>query len=402
MAPRYDVVCFSHLRWDYVYQRPQHLLCRWARGHRVFYVEEPDYAGDEPRFVIREPAPGVHVVSSHLPESVLEAGPAAWEALQRQLLDRLFAEQGIGSQVLWYYTPVALGYSDHLRPLATVYDCMDELAAFRGAPARLARYERELFARADVVFTGGRSLYDAKRQQHPRVYCFPSSVDLEHFARARAAMDEPADQRALVRPKLGFFGVIDERMDLELLDEVARRRPCWQLVLVGPVAKIDSASLPRRDNLHYLGQKPYDTLPSYLAAWDVALMPFARNAATRFISPTKTLEYLAAGKAVVSTAIPDVVQPYGALGLVRIADSVEAFVTAVEAALTEPAEVRLAAIDAMLAGTSWDRTWTGMAELVNEIVVERAGRPSLLPLAGDGQRSGRENGPRGSSEARGR
>ena len=247
----------------------------------------------------------------------------------------LVDEHAIDDFVLWYYTPMALKFTDQLAPSAVVYDCMDELSAFAGAPPELTELERELFRRADVVFTGGHSLFQAKRAAHQNVHAFPSSVDVPHFARARRVVPDPRDQAAITRPRLGYFGVIDERIDYELLRAIAAARPEWQIVLVGPTAKVDPADLPAGPNLHYLGPKSYADLPDYIAGWDVALLPFARNEATRYISPTKTPEYLAAGKPVVSTSITDVVRPYGDLGLARIADSPDAFIAAVDEALTE-------------------------------------------------------------------
>ena len=255
----------------------------------------------------------------------------------------------IDDYVLWYYTPMALDASRHLAsPRAVVYDCMLELSAFRGAPPDLIVREAELLGRATLVFTGGQSLYEAKCRQHPRVYPFPSSVDVDHFAAARRALTDPADQEPIPRPRLGFYGVIDERLDLDLLLALATIRPSWHIVMVGPVAKIDADDLPARPNIHYLGMKGYAELPLYLSGWDVALLPFARNEATRYISPTKTPEYLAAGRPVVSTSIRDVVRPYGDQGLVRIADTPGDMVLAVEAALSENADERAAAVDPFL------------------------------------------------------
>jgi UDP-galactopyranose mutase len=280
----FDVVCFSHLRWNFVWQRPQHLLERWARERRAFFVEEP-VLGTGPRLDVRIDS-GVHVVVPHLPEG-LDAEEVA--AAQRELLEALLRDNDVSQYVLWLYTPMALELVDGLEPLATVYDCMDELSAFAGAPAELKTREASLLARTDIVFTGGQSLYEAKRQLHKKVYCFPSSLDVEHYLRAREPLSEPSDQRAIPQPRAGFFGVIDERIDLDLLEATAARQPDWHFVLIGPMAKIEPASLPQRPNLHYLGLKRYEELPSYLAGWDVAIMPFALNDATRFISPTKTL-----------------------------------------------------------------------------------------------------------------
>jgi UDP-galactopyranose mutase len=369
----FDVVCLSHLRWGFVYQRPQHLLSRWARSHRVFFFEEP-LPADDIGLDFHETPEGVTVVVPRLPDG-LDLSDA--DNAQQTLLDEAFVQREIDRYVLWSYTPMAVGFAKHLRPLATVYDCMDELSGFADAPTELMERETRLLQRADVVFTGGQSLYEAKRQLHPNVHAFPSSVDADHFRTARSPLDAPADQAPIPSPRLGFYGVIDERMDLELLAGLADARPEWQLVLVGPVVKIDPAKLPRRTNIHYLGAKEYTVLPAYAAGWDVALMPFALNAATRFISPTKTLEYLAAGLPVVSTPIADVVSPYGELGLVRIAEDVEGFVDAVEAALTDGFASVAPAVDELLARTSWDETFERMRAHVQEVLAPH--QPQTVP-----------------------
>jgi UDP-galactopyranose mutase len=361
-----DLICLSHLRWDFVYQRPQHLMSRFACARRVFFFEEPVYEDGPARLDVTRRDCGVHVVVPRLPEDGFHGD--ALDAVLREMIERLFAEYEIKDHVLWYYTPMAMGWTRHLKPLAIVYDCMDELSAFKFAPPELNEREAELFSRADLVFTGGMSLYEVKRTQHTNVFPFPSSIDSMHFAQARAIRDEPADQLEIPHPRLGFFGVIDERMDLELLAGVADARPDWYLVMIGPVVKIDPAELPARANIHYLGGKDYTELPAYLAGWDVALLPFARNDSTRFISPTKTPEYLAAGCAVVSTSIPDVVRPYGQLGLVHVADTPEEFVAACEAAMKEERGPRLREVDAFLSQTSWDRTWGRMNELIEDAV----------------------------------
>jgi glycosyltransferase involved in cell wall biosynthesis len=374
-----DLVCFSHLRWDFVYQRPQHLLSRCAQERRVFFVEESVFDNGSMRLEISQRACGTWVVVPCLPEGL--RSEIALHAAARELVDQLFMTQGIRDYILWYYTPMALSFTRHLKPLVTVYDCMDELSAFKGASPVLREREAELFRRADLVFTGGQSLYEAKRARHPNVYAFPSSIDHAHFAQARNALVEPADQAAIAHPRLGFCGVIDERLDIELLAGLASARPDWQFVLVGPVVKIDPNSLPRRPNIHYLGGKAYSELPAYLSGWDVALLPFARNESTRFISPTKTPEYLAAGKAVVSTSIRDVVRPYGELGLVSIADTVAEFVQAVEAALAEQPKraAWLERVDQFLAQTSWDKTWGQMARLIDDAC--RARRTPIVSTA---------------------
>ncbi|WP_161890999.1 glycosyltransferase family 1 protein [Pontibacter russatus] len=360
-----DVVCLSHLRWDFVYQRPQHLLSRFAHCARVYFVEEPMFEDtDVPYLNVSEREGGVQVAVPRLPHGF---NPEQAESAQRELLDELLKEQEINRYALWYYTPMALGFSAHLTPLLTVYDCMDELAAFKFAPPRLRELEGELFQKADLVFTGGRSLYEAKRNRHAAIYAFPSSIDKAHFAQARQELPQPEDQAAIPTPRLGFFGVIDERLDIALLDALSEARPDWQLVVVGPVVKIDPASLPRRANIHYLGGKSYTELPAYLSGWDVALLPFAINESTAFISPTKTPEYLAAGKPVVSTPVRDVVRPYGEEGLVHIAATATEFEEAVGAALAQRGDEAWARkVEGFMSNMSWDQTWGQMVRLMAE------------------------------------
>jgi len=359
-----DLVCFSHLRWDFVYQRPQHLLSRAARTRRVIFVEEPLYDSRRPSLETRRDGSGVTIAIPHLPR---DAGAVHLQ----MLLNFLLSAHRIHTFVAWYYTPMALDFTAHLQPLATVYDCMDELSAFAGAPPELSEKERALLIRADLVLTGGRSLFEAKRSLHPNVHECPSSVDVRHFARAREPLPERSEQRHIALPRIGFFGVIDERLDRDLLAGIAQRCPGWQFVMVGPVAKINPADLPSFTNIHYLGPKAYEDLPGYIGGWDVAMLPFARNQATRFISPTKTPEYLAAGRPVVSTSIPDVVRPYGELGLARIADTPDDFVEAIRAALYEPVARWLPRADAFLAGNSWDATWTRISKHLRAAVRAR-------------------------------
>jgi glycosyltransferase involved in cell wall biosynthesis len=363
-----DIVCVSHLRWNFVYQRPQHLLTRAARDGRVLYVEEPIDVDGDPRIDIERDGSGVYVAVPRTPASL---DPPAQRAALARLISDAIARCEIRDYVLWYYTPMALPFTHHLHAGAVVYDCMDELSAFAGAPKELTDLEDDLFRKAQLVFTGGQRLYEAKRARHSNVHAFPSSVDIEHFARARRAQTEPGDQASIRGVRLGFFGVIDERMDYDLLREVSAQRPAWQIILIGPTAKIDPASLPRAANIHYLGPKSYAVLPDYLAGWDVALLPFARNEATRYISPTKTPEYLAAGKPVVSTSIHDVVRPYGQQGLARIADTPSDFIAAVEDALGEDAAERTRAADAFLSHMSWDGTWTRMRQLIQHTLDNR-------------------------------
>ncbi|MDX3905162.1 MAG: glycosyltransferase family 1 protein [Pigmentiphaga sp.] len=361
---RRTLLCFSHLRWDFVYQRPQHLMSRFASEYDVLFLEEPVPAQGAPLLVERRAASGVSVLVPHLPAGT---GAAESDRALRSLLNDRLRRVRQKSLLLWYYTPMSLAFSAHLSPALVVYDCMDELSAFRGAPPQLVQRETQLLSIADVVFTGGVSLYEAKRVFNPNTHPFPSSVDLAHFTAARGSLPEPADQAAIPGPRMGFYGVIDERFDVALLDELAARRPDWSFVMVGPVVKIDAAVLPRRPNIHYLGQKPYSELPAYLGGWSVALMPFARNESTRFISPTKTPEYLAAGRPVVSTPITDVVRMFGNTDIVHIAADACTFERAIEIALEQARDRHafMASADAVLRGMSWDLTWRSMHALMH-------------------------------------
>jgi len=364
---RPTLLCLSHLRWGFVYQRPQHVMSRLARDYDVIFFEEPvfeDLAEDRatPRLDHSQPAPGIEVIVPRLAHGLSEEQIA--EA-QRQLLDEMLLARGDAELLLWYLTPMSLAFTDHLKGNVTILDCMDELSAFRGAPVRLVDMERELMARADVVFTGGYSLWEVKQRQHDNAHPVPSSVDIAHFAAARDGLADPVDQADIAHPRMGFFGVIDERFDIELVEKLATLRPDWQIVLIGPVVKIDPATLPQLPNIHYLGGKSYDELPAYLAGWDVALMPFAINESTRFISPTKTPEYLAGGCPVVSTPIHDVIRGYGQSGAVTIADTAGAFVAAIDAALGLKGSAEfLQSADAALDGMSWDTTSRFMKEQI--------------------------------------
>ncbi len=332
MTQGFDIITFSHLRWDFVFQRPQHLLSRLAATHRVIFIEEPiwDPASD-PHWEIMRPEANLLICRPHTPLATGGFTDDQMPVLAR-LVNELLRLETVSDYVLWFYTPLALPLADGLSPRAVIYDCMDELSAFKDAPRQLLDREEKLLKLADVVFAGGPSLYRAKKSRHSNAHCFSSSVDTKHYATASLPTTaDPADQAAIPHPRLGFFGVIDERLDLDLLGFMAASHPEWQIVMLGPVAKISPESLPRYANIHYLGQKSYAELPGYLSGWDVCLLPFARNESTKFISPTKTLEYMAAGKLIVSTPITDVAEPYGKL--VYLGDSHEDFVSACERAL---------------------------------------------------------------------
>jgi glycosyltransferase involved in cell wall biosynthesis len=381
------LIVFCHLRWDFVHQRPQHLLTRLARYFHITLVEEPVFSEGPPRLSITEPVPNLEVLRPLTPHQGAGFADDQMETLT-ELLSQHLKQRKVKDCVAWFYTPMALPLLQALRPIAVVYDCMDELSAFKNAPAQLTQREDELMLCADVVFTGGPSLYEAKRPRHENVLCLPSAVDAVHYAPRHARADADAMCQAqrlqghIPHPRLGFFGVIDERLDLQLIEHVARARPEWQLVLVGPVVKISPDDLPRGPNIHWLGQQPYSLLPQLVAGWDVCLLPFALNESTRFISPTKTLEYMAAEKPVVSTPVRDVRVLYGKE--VFIANGADVFVEACGNALSETPGQRLrrnSRMRATVARYSWDNTADTMRRAIEQATSTDAPSNSLLQAA---------------------
>lgn len=369
------LICFSHLRWDFVLQRPQHLMERFSTQRRVFYFEE---------FIPTDhhlPYLEIHPFENTRVKAIRPRVPHWWNEQEREnalrgLLSELIDLHRAKRPILWFYTPLMFGFAKHVDATAVIYDCMDELANFKFAPASLKDAEATLLARADAVFTGGVSLYEAKKHLHDNIHAFPSSVDTVHFGTARNIDTEPSDQASIPRPRLGYYGVIDERLDLDLIRVLAAASPDKSFVLVGPVVKISPAELPRAANIHYLGQKSYAELPAYLAGWDAALMPFALNEATRLISPTKTPEYLAAGRPVVSTRIRDVERTYGNNPGVFLADSADDFVKACDGALDliRSGTLWRDDVDKHLAMSSWDTTFKNMS-----LIVEQAGARRQMP-----------------------
>lgn len=377
------LVTFSHLRWDFVYQRPQHVMTRLAENRPVLFVEEPVVREGEPFLEIEHVADGVRVARPHIEVD----GPAFGTSQQTPLVSMLRTQlrsDGWNHIVAWLYTPMAVRVAKALHPRAILYDCMDDLSGFLGAPKEIAERDRELLAAADAVLTGGPSLYKAKSDRHAFVHCFPSSVDVQHFTISGPVCD-PKDQARISHPRLGYCGVIDERIDLAILERLASAHPEWQIVLVGPVVKIDPDTLPQAPNIHYLGRKEYEDLPRYLGGWDLALMPFALNSATRYISPTKVLEYMAADQLIVSTPITDVAEPYG--DIVYLGEGSEGFLEACEramAASTLERAARRAAARRVLSRTSWEKTARRMDEIIRSVTLEVPSEELALSGAGAG------------------
>jgi UDP-galactopyranose mutase len=364
-----NILCFSHLRWDFVFQRPQHLLTLAAKnGNKVFFFEEPVFNDEAPAHFKKTYLNNITVLTPVLPASCARKNNS--NELEN-LINMEIVLQNITGYISWYYTPMAMEFTESLNPGLVVYDCMDELSAFKEAPPGMKENEEKLFSYADIVFTGGRSLYDSKKTRHSNVFLFPSSIDTAHFS--SQADFEPHDQYTIKGDKIGYFGVIDERFDLDLLKNMAEQKPEWNFVILGPVVKISPESLPKAKNIFYLGQKDYKDLPSYIQFWDAAIIPFADNESTKFISPTKVLEYLAAGKPVVSTPIKDIVFPYGANNIVKIADNAEDFAGELEVCLKNKNDMEWKrAVEKMLRGTSWEKTWDEMQSIIINLLKNKS------------------------------
>jgi len=359
-----DLVVFSHLRWDFVFQRPQHIMSRLASAYRVTFIEEEVYEEGPDGYTDYLAAPDIRVFRPHLQRNKDQDIIAR----KRAIVDTIIKTLGIEDFIAWYYTPMAYAFTRHLAPAIIIYDCMDELSAFLFSPPDLLDNEAALLQAADLVFTGGYSLYEAKKDKHPAVYCMPSSIDKDHFGKAREIGPEPEDQAGIPMPRIGFFGVIDERFDIRLIREAAERKPDWQFVIIGPVVKIDPGELPRLSNIHYLGSKSYKDLPDYIRSWQIAMLPFAINESTKFISPTKTPEYLAAGKPVLSTPVKDVVRTYGKNGLAAIVTNTDEFIAEGEKFLQQNDPEWLVKVDLFLAAMSWDELVMRMETQIRKVL----------------------------------
>ena len=375
-TPGFPLIVQSHLRWDFVWQRPQQLLSRMAESAPVLFVEEPllldDVRGE--RLEITEPAPNVFRALPRLPGYLrgdYDRSAATVRALVQQAIDKNGPLAGrFSNAVQWFYTPMpAPAMLGAFNELGVVYDCMDELAQFRFAPSDLGARERLLLDSADVVFTGGYRLYESKRRYHGNVHFFGCGVDAAHFAAARAPETVvPADVPTDRGPVFGYYGVIDERLDYALIGRLAAENPDASVVMVGPVVKVDPRDLPQGPNLHWLGQREYDQLPAYVKSFDVCLMPFALNEATEYINPTKTLEYMAAGKPIVSTAVADVVRNF--TPVVSVATTPEEFVALARRAAAAPDAELIERGLQQAAAASWTSTVAQMRELIVNAVRE--------------------------------
>ena len=348
----YDLIVFCHLRWQFVYQRPQHIISRMAKTMKTLFIEEPIYDSENKN------SGTIIIVDSML--HVLQPNVKDIESIAGIIPDFV---RNKNIPFGWFYSPSFSPLIEQLNFETVVYDCMDELSLFKGAPVHLINQEKYLMAQAEIIFTGGKSLYESKKQMHDNVYCFPSSVDEAHFAKALNGIAIPEDIASIQSPIVGYFGVIDERIDLALLHTTALQLPNISFVMIGPLAKIEESDLPKEANIHYLGMKSYDELPHYLKAFSIAMMPFALNDATKYISPTKTLEYMAAGKPIISTKITDVVRDYSSC--VSLIETADEFCEAITFLLEKTDRLSLELeYHKILEKTSWDVTANKMKSLI--------------------------------------
>jgi len=351
-AQSYDLIVFCHLRWQFVYQRPQHIISRMAETLKVLFIEEPLYNPENPE------AGNLIIVNDML--HVLQPNVSNIESIA-SIIPTFVKNKNV--PVGWFYSASFCPLLESFNFDTVVYDCMDELSLFKGAPEQLINQEKYLMSNADIIFTGGKSLYESKKQFHNNVYCFPSSVDESHFAKALNGIAIADDIANIPSPVVGYYGVIDERIDLELLRDTARELPTVSFVMIGPLAKIHDSDLPKESNIHYLGMKSYEELPHYLKAFDIAMMPFALNDATKYISPTKTLEYMAAAKPIISTKIMDVVRDYS--DCVSLVETEEEFSNAITSISSDLDRLAMqSSYSKILQRTSWDSTVNKMKTII--------------------------------------
>jgi len=386
---RYGIVVFSHLRWGFVWQRPQQFLSRFAKKHRILFVEEPIFdlpASAEPRIDYHKVMPNVTVLAPHFPPAWSRSRnlPQMLRSMTRQGIEALNEDGDFDRPLLWYYSPMDSAWSlGVIENRGVVYDCMDELSKFSGAPKSLIKNESRLIDYADVVFAGGYELGESKAKVHPNVHTFGCGVEFEHFNRATEPDTIiPPDIDFVARPILGWFGVVDERVDYAMVGEMARMRPDWSFAMIGPVVKVDPNLLPHAPNLFWLGGRDYQVLPNYCKAFDVCMMPFAMNASTQFINPTKGLEYMATGRPIVSTPVRDVVRQWS--DIIRVVGNATEFVAAAAAALAEKGvDQRIPRGIELAKQNSWETTVGKLQDLIDSAIAkdDRRSAKNLKPLA---------------------
>jgi UDP-galactopyranose mutase len=356
-----DLICFSCVPWDFIYHRPQHLMTRFAKHFRVIYVEPPAYGEGHPSYELSYPKENIISVKLRLPAGLPEEQAAN---VQQEKLAQFLNDLQVKHYVFWYYSPVALTFTNAFQPVLKVYDCMTEFPyAQDGIDVRAL--EDSLLRQADFVFTAGPSLHETRRSFNQNTYCLPGSVDIDHFYGARYYHADPAEQAKIPHPRIGFAGVIDDRIDFTLLKAVALRKPEWHLVLLGPIVGLKKSDLPELSNLHFIEKKSYEELPGYISGWNITMLPFAHTDATRFINPLQATEFLAAGKPVIAAPVIDIIRTYGNRGLIQIAGTPEEFVRVANTHFTSRDKTEWNDhVAEFLSLNSWDKTWQRMMDMI--------------------------------------
>lgn len=378
LPAHYPIIVHCHLHWNWVWQRPQQFLSRLAKRHRVLFVEGPQISDRvaTPSFTTQSllEYPNITLLQTTMPAARWSDG--AWiDAQRRKMLQEALnttLKNKFDDAVQWFYDPMAVtAFAGKMNEIAVVYDCMDELSQFKGAPPQLIERERDLLAKADVVFAGGRKMQESKSRFNANCHFYGCGVDIAHFGQARSTNTPlPADVAHLTdKPILGYFGVVDERMDLKLLAKLAAAAD-WNIVMVGPVCKIDPKDLPKNSNIHWMGGRDYSQLPAYTKAFDVCLMPFALNEATEYINPTKALEYMATAKPIVSSAVPDVVSNFAEV--VHIAQSHREFIAMCKDEAAQPNSARIAKGLEMAHSNTWDAIVTQLEKHIDDVLQTRS------------------------------
>ena len=350
----FDIIIFSHLRWDFVLQRPQHIASRLAHHMKILFVEEPIPYNKEEEGTAR-----LRQVNEHI--TVMQPRVQEIKDIE-QLLKFMVRQKTV--PIGWFYSS---DFSPLLRSLhfrKIVYDCMSDHEPRPDAD------EPAMLAEADIVFTDSKALFESRIRVHPNVHCFPSSVEHGHFRKALKNIAVPGDIAELKKPVVGYCGVIDGRLDMDLLDKVAEQSPETTFVLIGPLVNMPESKLPKRSNVHYLGMKPYHLLPGYLKGIDIAMIPFDIKGAHKLSGPTETLEYMAAGKPIISTPIWDVVRDYR--NHINIVNNVDEFCAARDAIIKqlESQVYNHEKYNDILHTSSWEDTVKRMEKLIQALHVK--------------------------------
>jgi glycosyltransferase involved in cell wall biosynthesis len=386
-GPRLQVVCLSPQPWqiDLPTNRQQIMAQVGRRGHRVLYVETGsfvgrdlrDLRGGDRRSVLRqlvatqEVAPGVHVMKApnlapwghrYRRAARINSTLTAWAIRSR-------IRANVEPAILWLYDPCFAGCIGRTGERFAVYDCVDDYAEQTGPDRRkrelVAGYDALAASRSRLVFATANTLVARHRQNNVRTHLVRNVGDFGHFAHAVDTSVAGAELHTLPGPLIGFAGnFLAAKVDFELLEAIAARRPDWTLLLVGP-AREDTQkavdTLASRENVRWLGAKSYQEIPGYVAAFDVAIIPYQRNAYTQSCFPLKTFEYLAAGKPVVASGLPEL---EGMGPHVVIADEPDDFVAAVERALAQTSQPEVAARQELAAANTWETRTDRLLELI--------------------------------------